>query len=79
MSAVAGLTSGLNVILNSAPGQASAHYVDSIPTTLNQTEVHPPPGGVGVQTSDIKSQLVQGNPGGVGAASGLGISFDSGA
>jgi hypothetical protein len=79
MDPVAGLTTGLNVVRNSAPGQAAAQYVDSLPLTLNQTQVKPPPGGVGVQTTNIKSQLVQGNPGGIGAASGLGISIDSGA
>jgi hypothetical protein len=43
------------------------------------TEPLAAPGSTQYQASAIKSQLAVGNPGGAGAASGLGISFDTGA
>jgi hypothetical protein len=35
-----------------------------------------PPGSVGHQSGDIQSQLVKGNPGGVGVAFGVGLALD---
>jgi hypothetical protein len=43
----------------------------------NQPAPKAPPGSEGHQGGDISSQLVKGNPGGVGAGFGLGIALDA--
>jgi hypothetical protein len=70
----------INAVNNNAPaGHAVASYVDSTVNELNQPAPKAPPGSIGHQLSGIKSQLVAGNPGGVGAGFGLGIALDAGA
>ncbi len=66
----------LNGVLNNAPGHAFAYYTDSLPALLEQTQVNPPRGSTGVQLAGVTSQLRSGNPGGIGAPSGLGITVD---
>jgi len=57
---------------NGSVGEAFKEKVDTQPPVS--------PGSTGFQPpSGVKSQLAEGNPGGVGAPSGLGISLDSGA
>ncbi len=69
----------LNAVNNNAPaGHAVASYADSVVNEENVPAPQAPPGSIGHQLSDIKSQLVAGNPGGVGAAFGLGVTLDSG-
>jgi hypothetical protein len=43
----------------------------------NQPAPKAPPGSEGHQGGDVTSQLVKGNPGGVGAGFGLGIALDA--
>jgi hypothetical protein len=43
----------------------------------NQPAPKAPPGSEGHQGGDVTSQLVKGNPGGVGAGFGLGIALDT--
>ena len=43
----------------------------------NQPAPKAPPGSEGHQSGDVTSQLVKGNPGGVGAGFGLGIALDA--
>jgi hypothetical protein len=69
----------LNAVNNTQPagGHAVANAVDSTVNELNQPAPKAPPGSIGHQLNDIKSQLVAGNPGGVGAGFGLGIALDA--
>ena len=69
----------LNVVDNSAPAAAAAtaKFSDSTVNELNQPAPKAPPGSVGHQLNGIQSQLVSGNPGGVGAGFGLGAIFDT--
>jgi hypothetical protein len=70
---------GLNTVVNNAPaGHANGYFVDSTVNELNTPAPKAPPGSIGHQLNNIKSQLVAGNPGGVGAAFGVGISVDAG-
>ena len=69
----------LNTVNNNAPGHSTASYVDTLASIENSPAPKAPPGSVGHQTTEIKSQLYAGNPGGVGAGFGLGISLDTGA
>jgi hypothetical protein len=69
---------GLNVVINNQPGQAAAVQVYQIPAALEEQRVAPPPGSIGGNpTTNITSQLERGNPGGVAATSGLGITTDN--
>jgi hypothetical protein len=68
----------LNTVNNNAPAHAVASFIDSTVNELNQPAPKAPPGSIGHQLNEIKSQLVQGNPGGVGAGFGLGLSVDAG-
>jgi hypothetical protein len=43
----------------------------------NQPAPKAPPGSEGHQGGDVTSQLVKGNPGGVGAGFGIGIALDA--
>jgi hypothetical protein len=71
----------INSVNNNAPAasQAVASSVDSTVSELNQPAPKAPPGSIGHQLNGIASQLVAGNPGGVGVGFGLGGVFDSGA
>jgi hypothetical protein len=71
----------INTVDNNAPAaaRAQAGYVDSTVSELNQPAPKAPPGSVGHQLNGIQSQLVSGNPGGVGVGFGLGGVFDEGA
>lgn len=69
----------LNAVNNNAPAgaTAAAAYSDSTVSELNQPAPKAPPGSVGHQLGAIASQLVKGNPGGVGAGFGIGIALDA--
>jgi hypothetical protein len=69
----------LNAVNNNAPAAAAATagYSDSTVSELNQPAPQAPPGSIGHQLNGIKSQLVAGNPGGVGVGFGLGAIFDT--
>jgi len=68
---------GLTVPLaNNTPPSVSAPLPYS--GEANQPVVKAPPGSIG-HSGAIPSQLAQGNPGGAGVASGIGINLDSGA
>jgi hypothetical protein len=67
----------LNLVLNNQPTHAIAVQLDAIPPLLDQTRVGGPPGSLGEQATAVQSQLKAGNPGGVGAAAGLGITIDA--
>ena len=70
----------LNAVNNNAPaGHVVAAFSDSTVSELNTPAPKAPPGSIGHQLNEIKSQLVAGNPGGVGAGFGLGIALDVGA
>jgi hypothetical protein len=69
----------LNTVNNNQPGQGQTAFIDSTVDELNQTAPKAPPGSIGHQLNEIASQLVQGNPGGVGAGFGLGTALDVGA
>ncbi len=69
----------LNTVNNNAPGHSTASYIDTLTLQENQPAPKVPPGSEGHQQTEIKSQLYAGNPGGVGAGFGLGISLDTGA
>lgn len=71
----------INSVNNNAPAgaQAVASSIDSVISELNQPAPKAPPGSIGHQLNGIASQLVDGNPGGVGVGFGLGGVFDSGA
>jgi hypothetical protein len=71
----------LNAVNNNAPAgaQAAAGFSDSTVSELNQPAPKAPPGSIGHQLNGIASQLVEGNPGGVGVSFGVGGVFDSGA
>jgi hypothetical protein len=69
----------LNTVNNNAPAHAVTVFIDSTVNELNQPAPKAPPGSIGHQLNEIKSQLYAGNPGGVGAGFGLGISLDTGA
>jgi hypothetical protein len=68
----------LNAVNNNAPAgaHAQAAAADSTVNELNQPSPKAPPGSIGHQLGAIQSQLVSGNPGGVGAGFGLGVAFD---
>jgi hypothetical protein len=69
----------LNAVNNTAPagGHAVATAVDATVNELNQPAPKAPPGSIGHQLNEIQSQLVSGNPGGVGVGFGLGAVFDT--
>lgn len=71
--------STLNTVTNNAPTHPIAKTIDALVDDANRTKKQGPPGSIGEQFSNIKSQLVQGNPGGLGAPSGVGIQVDAGA
>jgi hypothetical protein len=68
----------LNAVNNNAPAaaHAQANASDANVTLADQPAPKAPPGSVGHQTGPIQSQLVAGNPGGVGQGFGLGVVFD---
>jgi hypothetical protein len=68
----------INAVNNNAPAGAHAQAVasDANVTAADQPAPKAPPGSVGHQSGAIQSQLVSGNPGGVGAGFGLGVAFD---
>jgi hypothetical protein len=68
----------LNAVNNSGPAGATAQALasDTTVSELNQPAPKAPPGSIGHQLNAIQSQLVSGNPGGVGAGFGLGSIFD---
>ena len=69
----------LNAVNNSGPAGATAQALasDTTVSELNQPAPKAPPGSIGHQPGDIASQLVKGNPGGVGAGFGLGVALDA--
>jgi hypothetical protein len=69
----------LNAVDNNAPAgaKAQAAFSDSTVSELNQPAPKAPPGSIGHQLNDIQSQLVSGNPGGVGVGFGIGAVFDT--
>jgi hypothetical protein len=70
----------LNTVQNNAPaGHSNAALIDFTVNELNAPAPKAPPGSIGHQLNNIKSELVAGNPGGVGAAFGVGIGVDAGA
>jgi hypothetical protein len=70
----------LNTVQNNAPaGHSNAALIDFTVNELNAPAPKAPPGSIGHQLSNIKSELVAGNPGGVGAPFGVGIGVDAGA
>lgn len=71
--------STLNVVTNNAPTHAIATMIDSLVDNANQTKGPALPGAVGEQDSNIKKQLVDGNPGGIDAPAGIGITVNAGA
>ena len=71
--------STVNVVTNNAPTHAIATVIEGLVNEANRTKKQGPPGSIGEQFSNIKSQLVLGNPGGLGAPSGVGIQVDVGA
>jgi hypothetical protein len=71
---------GLNAVDNNAPySRVAVAFSDSTVAELNTPAPKAPPGSIGHQLNSITSQLVKGNPGGVGAGFGLGIALDTGA
>lgn len=68
----------LGYITSLPPLGISSSVHDAFAQQLN-TEPQALPGSTHYQSSAIKSQLAAGNPGGVGAPAGLGISLDTGA
>jgi hypothetical protein len=69
----------LNTVNNNAPGQGQTGNIDFTVNELNQPATKAPPGSIGHQLSGVQSQLVSGNPGGVGAGFGLGVAFEQNA
>jgi hypothetical protein len=70
----------LNTVQNNAPaGHSNAALIDFTVNELNAPAPKAPPGSIGHQLNNIKSELVAGNPGGVGVAFGVGIGVDAGA
>jgi hypothetical protein len=69
----------LNAVNNNAPagGYATASFSDSTVSELNTPAPKAPPGSIGHQLNEVKSQLVAGNPGGVGVGFGIGIGLDA--
>lgn len=68
----------LNTVNNNAPyGFAGASAIDSTVSELNQPSPKAPEGSIGHQLNAIQSQLVSGNPGGVGQGFGVGIALDT--
>lgn len=68
----------LNAVNNNAPAgaHAQAAAADANVTLADQPAPKAPEGSVGHQAGAIQSQLVSGNPGGVGQGFGVGIAFD---
>jgi hypothetical protein len=71
--------STLNVVTNNAPTHAIATIIESLVSDANQTKGPSLPGSSGEQNNSIQKQLVAGNPGGIGAPAGLGITVNAGA
>ena len=69
----------LNTVNNNAPDQSQSGFIDSTVNELNQPAFKAPPGSIGHQLSGVQSQLVSGNPGGVGAGFGIGVAFEQNA
>jgi hypothetical protein len=68
----------LNTVNNNAPfGHAGANFIDTTVSELNQPAPKAPEGSIGHQLNGIQSQLVSGNPGGVGQGFGVGIALDA--
>jgi hypothetical protein len=68
----------LNTVNNNAPfGHAGANFIDTTVSVLNTPTPTAPPGSIGHQAGGIPSQLVAGNPGGVGVGFGVGIALDA--
>ena len=71
---------GLNAVDNNAPySHVGVAFSDSTVSELNTPAPKAPPGSIGHQLNEVTSQLVKGNPGGVGAGFGIGIALDTGA
>jgi|GEM_PF-3037285 hypothetical protein len=68
----------LNAVNNNAPAgaHAQANASDANVTLADQPAPKAPPGSIGHQSGEVQSQLVSGNPGGVGVGFGLGSAFD---
>ena len=69
----------LNAVNNTQPagGHATASFSDSTVSELNTPAPKAPPGSIGHQLNEIKSQLVAGNLGGVGVGFGIGVALDA--
>jgi hypothetical protein len=71
--------SNLNIVLNTQPTHPTATWVDAVADTMNTTKPGAPPGATGDRTAVYDSQLAKGNPGGIDAVGGVGITVDVGA
>jgi hypothetical protein len=69
----------LNAVNNTQPagGRAAANFSDSTVSELNTPAPAAPPGSIGHQLNEVKSQLVAGNLGGIGVGFGLGVALDA--
>jgi hypothetical protein len=67
----------VNVVLNNQPAQGVAVEVVRTVGLLDQTQGPQPPGSDGIPNeSKVPLQLNDGNPGGIGAQSGVGINVN---
>jgi hypothetical protein len=68
----------INAVNNNAPaGHVVASAIDFTVNELDTPAPKAPPGSIGHQLNNIESQLVAGNPGGVGVGFGIGIAFEA--